>query len=426
MAATARKEHLKIIKWVKWTSLGLVALVAAGSIWLYLLQEAIPASDSVAANNSQIFDEFYAGPIGQASENLEGYRKSLVAPSISVAVAVHGELVWAEARGYADIASKVAATPDTVYAVGSVSKPITAVLAARLWETGQLDIDADVREYVEGFPAKHKSINTRQLLSHQAGIRHYKFSPIPPIFSESSLNREFSSTEDSLALFVDDPLLFEPDTNFNYSTFGYTLVAAAIEDAAGRSFVDALQQHVLDPLKLNSTSIDRAEDILAARATDYVATFSKKAVIRAPETNSSYKWAGGGMVSTPSDLVRFASALLDDQFLNDATREVMFTARALPDGELNPQHYGLGWRIGGLMVTNEKTGKDEIITLLHHGGTRPGSTAILMIVPDYEIVVAMTSNTVGRGGSGPLTSVAAKVAREFIGYERAQSSVVTP
>ena len=417
---------MKIIKWVKWVSLGLVALIVAGSIWLYLPQEAIPASDSVAASNSRVFDESYAGPIKQASENLEGYRRSLVSPSISVAVAVQGELVWAEARGYADISSQIPATPDTAYAVGSVSKPITAVLAARLWEAGRLDIDADVREYVESFPAEHHTVSTRQLLSHQAGIRHYKFSPFPPIFSESSLNREFSNTEESLALFVNDPLLFEPDTNFNYSTFGYTLVAAVIEKAAGLSFADALQQHVLDPLELGNTSIDRAENISGIRATDYVATFSKKAVIRAPETNSSYKWAGGGMVSTPTDLVQFASALLDDGFLNDTTRKTMFTPRTLPSGELNPQHYGLGWRIGGLMLANEATGEDEIITLLNHGGTRAGSTAILMIVPDHEIVVAMTANTVGRGGSGPLTSVAAKVARHFIGFERAQGTVTVP
>ena len=120
------------------------------------------------------------------------------------------------------------------------------------------------------------------------------------------------------------------------------------------------------------------------------------------------------MVSTPSDLVRFASALLDERILDEATRQTIFTPRTLPGGELNPQHYGLGWRIGGLMVTDETTGEEKIITLLHHGGTRPGSTAILMIVPDYEIVVAMTANTVGRGGSGPLTSVAANVAREFM------------
>ena len=72
----------------------------------------------------------------------------------------------------------------------------------------------------------------------------------------------------------------------------------------------------------------------------------------------------------------------------------------------------------------EETGEDEIITLINHGGTRAGSMAILMIVPDHNIVVAMTANTVGRGGSGPLASVAAKVARQFI-YGRTPHSPST-
>ena len=129
------------------------------------------------------------------------------------------------------------------------------------------------------------------------------------------------------------------------------------------------------------------------------------------------KVPGGGLVSTPTDLVVFGSAMLGDTLLSESTREAMFTARRLPDGELNPQHYGLGWRIGGLRLSDEISGEEQIIPLWHHGGTRAGSTAILMIVPDYKIVVAMTSNTVGRHGSGPLTSIAAEVAREFIAIE---------
>ena len=218
-------------------------------------------------------------------------------------------------------------------------------------------------------------------------------------------------------MFVNDDLLFEPDTDFNYSTFGYTLIAAAVEQATGEQFEDALERYVLLPVGMSSTTIDSGAHIEGMRATDYVATFSKKAVIRAPSTNSSYKRAGGGLVSTPRDLVRFGGALLGDMLLSESAREAMFTARQLSDGEFNPQHYGLGWRIGGLLLTDEVTGEERVIPLWHHGGTRAGSTAILMIVPDYEIVVAMTSNISGWDGSGPLTSIAADVAREFIRFE---------
>ena len=117
---------------------------------------------------------------------------------------------------------------------------------------------------------------------------------------------------------------------------------------------------------------------------------------------------------TPTDLVRFGNAMLGSDLLNDAMHSAMFSARALASGELNPQHYGLGWRIGGLVVTDDQTGEEKIITLINHGGSRAGSASILMIVPDHEIVVAMTANSIGRGASGPITSAAAKVARRFI------------
>ncbi len=409
-----------MVKCVKWSLAVLASLVVAVTVFVIALQQPIPAPVAATADTNRIYDEAYAGPIASVREEIEAHRMALVSPSISVAVGVGGDLVWADAHGYADIESLTLATPDTVYAIGSVSKPITAVLAALLWQDRLLDIDTDVRKYVPGFPEKEYSITLRQLLSHQAGIRHYRFGWKPPTFSESALNRQFVNTDESLTLFAHDALLFEPDTGFNYSTFGYTLIAAAIERATGQPYIGALQDHVLEPLKMDRTSLDLSGQIPGTRATDYVGTFSKKAVIKAPATNSSYKWAGGGLVSTPSDLVKFGNAMLSNELLSESIRIAVFTPRTLRSGDLNPQHYGLGWRIGGLVVTDGDTGEEKIITLINHGGARAGSTAILMVAPDHEIVVAMMANTAGRGGSGPLTSVAAKVAREFIRFEAAR------
>ncbi|NNK32783.1 MAG: beta-lactamase family protein [Xanthomonadales bacterium] len=405
---------MNVKKIIKWLLLAVVFVVVVVTVAVIALQEPIPAAGTTAAGHSRVHDETYRAAIRATSERLDEFRASLVSPSLSVAVGVGGNLVWADARGYADIESQTHATPDTLYAIGSVSKPLTAVLAALLWQNGKLDLDADVRSYAPEFPEKKHVVTVRQLLSHQAGIRHYRFGWKPPVFSESAMNREFASTEESLALFANDALLFEPDTGFEYSTFGYTLVAAAIEGATGQAYIDALAERVLAPLGMERTWIDQEGRLPGTRATDYMGTFSKKAVVKAPATDSSYKWAGGGLVSTPTDLVRFGNAMLSAGLLSEATRNAVFTARSLPSGELNPQHYGLGWRIGGLVVTDPETNEDKIITLINHGGTRAGSVAILMIVPDHGIVVAMAANAIGRGGSGPLTSVAAKVARAFI------------
>ena len=402
---------------LKWLLLASVTIVLGVLVAVSVLQQPIGGPGPNASDTTRIHDPAFAGPAREVSNALEGYRAALESPSVSLAVGVQGRLVLSAARGFADLETRVLATPDTVYAIGSASKPITAALTLALWEDGVLDLDSDVREYVPDFPAKRYPITLRQLLSHQAGVRHYAFRPSLPTFSESDLDREFASTAESLGLFASDPLRFEPDTGFEYSTYGYTLVAAAIEQATGQAYEEVLAARLLQPLRMTGTSIDSGPEIRSLRATDYVASFAEAAVLPAPSTNSSYKRAGGGLAATTADLVRFGNALLGDELLGAASRAAMFTPRTLRNGQVNPQRYGLGWRIGGLVLTDEAGGEERIIPLWHHGGTRAGSTAILMIVPDYGIVVAMAANTVGRGASGPITSIAADVARVFIRFQ---------
>ena len=181
-----------------------VAFVGAATI--YFEHESIPDLDSARAVDTRTYDDRYAPVISAVSEKLDSYRASLTAPSISLAVAVAGELVWAEARGYARLEGERATTLDTYYAIGSVSKPITSSLVAALWEEGALDLDTDVRQYVADFPEKAYPITLRQLLSHQAGIRHYEFAWMFPMFSEMGRNEQFDTIEQSLDLFKDDKI----------------------------------------------------------------------------------------------------------------------------------------------------------------------------------------------------------------------------
>ena len=173
---------LNLIKGTKWILVFIAALAVTAVVTVIAMQEPIPAAGTADSGNGRIHEQTYAGAIATVRDELDGYRASLVSPSISVAVGVGGKLVWADARGYANIESRIPATPDTVYAVGSVSKPLTAVLTALLWQDDQLDLDVDVRTYVPNFPAKGDPITLRQLLSHQAGIRHYGFAWKPPVF----------------------------------------------------------------------------------------------------------------------------------------------------------------------------------------------------------------------------------------------------
>ncbi len=169
-------------------------------------------------------------------------------PGLTVAVR-RGEVLWTRRFGEADVENHVPANPETVYRLASLSKPITAVAAMQLVEAGWLDLDADVRRYVPGFPRKPWPITSRQLLSHLAGIRHYRG-------DEWSSVKRYVSVLEGLDLFKDDPLVHEPGTRYLYSTYGYSLLGAVVEAAAARPFVEQLQGAVFNPAGMTAARDD--------------------------------------------------------------------------------------------------------------------------------------------------------------------------
>jgi len=173
-------------------------------------------------------------------------------PGLQVAVAVGGKLVWSEAFGYADVAREVPVTAETQFRIGSVSKPLTAAAVALLYEQGKLDLDAPVQRYVPSFPDKGYPITTRQLAGHLAGIRHYRG-------DEFLRNRHFDTVLEGLAIFQGDSLLFPPGTKFSYSSYGWNLISAVVEGAAGQDFLTYMSRNVLRPLGLTHTAPDRVD-----------------------------------------------------------------------------------------------------------------------------------------------------------------------
>src|SRR3989440_9427108 len=229
-------------------------------------------------------------------------RLSSHIPGVQVAVAIDGTLVWSEGFGYADAARRRPITRATQFRIGSVSKPLTAAAVALLYEQGKLDLDAPVQRYVPTFPDKGHPITTRQLAGHLAGIRHYRD-------REFFQTRRFATVRDGLAIFQDDSLLFPPGTRFSYSSYGWNLVSAVVEGAAGDDFRSYISAHVFRPLGLTHTAPDRTDSLIPERTQFYDAE-SGGAYHVAPPVDNSYKWAGGGFVSTAEDLVKFGSALL--------------------------------------------------------------------------------------------------------------------
>src|SRR2546428_1351456 len=294
-------------------------------------------------------------------------------PGVQVAVAVNGKLVWSEGFGYADAERKKPVTRETQFRIGSVSKPLTATAVALLYEQGKVDLDAPVQRYVPSFPDKGYPITTRQLAGHLAGIRHYKD-------QEFFLNRRFATVLDGLAIFQDDSLLFPPGTRFSYSSYAWNLVSAVVACASGRNFLHYISAHVFRPLGLTHTAPDRSDSLLPGRTPPYDRDSAGSYHI-APAVDLSYKWAGGGFVSTAEDLIKFGSALLAPGVLKSETLDLLFTSQRTSAGE--ETSYGIGW-----FLRTDNLGHRWAF----HGGSAVGGTAALGLDRDSRVVVAILTN----------------------------------
>ena len=294
-------------------------------------------------------------------------------PGVQIAVAVNGKLVWSEGFGYADAARKRPVTRETQFRIGSVSKPLTATAVALLYEQGKLDLDAPVQRYVPSFPDKGYPITTRQLAGHLAGIRHYKD-------QEFFLNRHFATVLDGLRIFQDDSLLFPPGTQFSYSSYAWNLVSAVVEGASGDDFLHYMSAHVFRPVGLTHTAPERVDSLVPGR-TQFYDRDSAGIFHVAPAVDNSYKWAGGGFVSTAEDLVQFGSALLDPGFLKRETLDLLFTSQRTNAG--TETGYGIGW-----FLRTDSLGHRWAF----HGGSAVGGTAVFGLDRDSRVVVAILTN----------------------------------
>lgn len=329
----------------------------------------------------------YADAVSQANQLVEARRADLNVPSFSAAVAVDGEVVWAGAAGWADIAARVIATPATTYRIGSTSKAVTVSATARLLDQGIVDLDAPISTYVEGLPEKWRLLTLRQLHSHTAGLPGYENNrDLLGLLDSFTLWKRYEDVADSLAQFDDAPLLFDPGADFYYSSFDIVLASAVLQTAYGKPFLDLIRAEVLAPTRMTSTDADHNPDVSGYRAAFYARSGARFHPWRKVDLSS--KLAAGGFVSTPSDLVRLGAAYLHGDFLRKETVETLWTPQALSDGTINEQSYALGWR-------SQKKRSDwfgDDLWIVHHGGISKGSMSWLVVYPEIDIVIALNIN----------------------------------
>lgn len=293
-------------------------------------------------------------------------------PAVSVAVSLKGLPLMVEAFGFSDAENAVAARPESVFRLASISKPITAMTALSLSAQGKLDLDARVQTYLPSFPEKQWPVSTRQLLGHQAGIRSYQG-------DEFNSTRHYGSLREALSLFAGDPLLHEPGTKYLYSSYGFNLAGAVLEAAGGESYLTLVRKAVLEPAGVRAMRADSVGDLIPYRVRGYRMGAGGE-LQNCGLADTSNKLPGGGWVGTAEELMRIGNALLKGEILPPRAREEMWNEYRLKTG--GETGYGLGWgrnRIGGERY-------------FEHSGGQQGASTHWIVMPGPEIVVVVLAN----------------------------------
>lgn len=285
------------------------------------------------------------------------------------------DYTWTKGFGFADLENQVPATPETLFRMASVTKPMTAVGIVKLAEEGKLNLDDEVQKYVPYFPKKKWPVTIRHLLGHLSGISHYR-----DYDAELHL-KTHHNTRQAIDIFKDWKLEAEPGTRFIYSSYGYNLLGAIIEGASGQSFGQYMTENIWKPLGMNHTRMDIADEITPRRTRGYRIIDGK--IKNCEFVDISSRFGGGGTLSTVTDMLNFSRGLDKGKVLSRQAQKKMYDSMKTKNTRLT--EYGMGW------------GTDYLSGFwnVSHSGGQAGTSTFLLRFPDEHFAAAVATNLQG-------------------------------
>lgn len=306
---------------------------------------------------------------------LAGLAEANGVPGMAAAIWRDGEIIWHGEAGYRDAENPLPVDESTIFRFASVSKIFAVVAAARLREQGRLDVDRPVEDILGDLDTDWTPLTSRQLAAHTSGIPHYQD------IDANRGGRHFASESDAVAVFKDRDLLFAPGSGYNYSSYGYTLLGAVIEQSADEPYLDYLASELVQDLAIGPDATD-TDNPDASKAYDY----SSGALRPSPRHDYSYSMSGAGLGGTAGDLARFGGRILSGEVISDATLEWMLEPARLSDGTpVMDRDFQVGF---GLRPGTDTDGE----RIAHHAGVTQGARSVLMLYPDREFAVSVLSN----------------------------------
>src|SRR5262245_28470015 len=330
---------------------------------------------------------------------LESWLKEEVAakklPGLSIALVDDQTIVWARGFGFADPHLKTPATADTLYRVGSVSKPFTTLLLMLFVELGLIDLDAPIQDYLPDFQPVNKTgkkITLRQMVSHRSGL--VRESPVGNYFDETG-----PSLADMVKSLNKTELVYTPETKTSYSNAALSTVGYLLERMGKERFEALIQKKLLDPIGMKDSSFDPSPTQRKLLATALMWNYQGRE-FPAPTWDLGMAPAGS-LYSTASDQAKFMRFLFaggkgaNGQLLKSESLEKMWAIQ-FPKKE-DKSGFGLGFFV------SEFEGKRRI----GHGGAVYGFATTLAALPDDKLGVIVCAS---KDVVNPITGRAADLA----------------
>ena len=287
------------------------------------------------------------------------------------------EIELAAAFGLANRALEIPNSIDTVLAIASGTKGLTALAVARLIEEGALELSTTARSVLgDDLPLIDDAVTVEQLLSHRSGIGDYFDEDAGGAITDYVLPvpvHELDSTESYLAVLDGYPTAFPPDERFAYCNGGYVVLALIAERASGVPFTELVQRRVCEPAGMEDTAFLRSDELPGNAAIGYLWTEGPRTnVFHLPVLGSG----DGGIYSTVADFASFWAALFAGKIIS-ADRVAEMT-RPRSDVPSESMRYGLGFWLHESSGTVILEGYDAGVSFrtLHDPDTRRTCTII--------------------------------------------------
>jgi CubicO group peptidase (beta-lactamase class C family) len=374
--------------------------------WLFLVfgTKWMPAEQTVATHESGVesnlqFQNEIRGKLGQRMR-LEGRMNALHVPGVSIAVIHRGAVEWAKGYGAASLDGAPVST-STLFNAASMTKPLTAVGVLRLVQIRKINLDAPVNNYLKRwkipenkFTAGHP-VTIRQLLTHTSGIGTHEGQVADPDAGLPNILQVLDGQKPATTVPV--RVEAQPGTKYAYSNGGYAVLQLLIEDVSGKPFAQYMQQAVLSPLHMDSSTFEAP--LSPARAARAATGYWADGVHGiAPAHFVKTQTSAGGLWTTPTDYAKFIIELQRDyagtshRLLNQKMAREMMTAGMGPSPSVR---WGLGVRVGG-------TASD---TFFEHGGSGVFQNESIGYLNGDGIVILTNG-----GGGGDLVNEVARSA----------------